>query len=59
MTGKMQGGARFDLFLEGEELTVIDKQTGETIKAVKSKAENYKGKVSKKRWRIPWQKEKG
>ncbi len=59
MTGKMQGGARFDLYLDGEELTVLDKQTGEMIKAVKSKAENYKGKVPMKRWRIPWQKEKG
>lgn len=59
MTGKMQGGARFDLYMEGEELTVVDKKTGETIMAVKSKAENYKGTVPMKRWRIPWQKEKG
>ena len=59
MTGKMQGGARFDLYLEGEKLTVIDKQTGEAIEAVKTKAENYKGTVPKKRWRIPWQKGKG
>lgn len=59
MTGKMQGGARFDLYLDGDELTVIDKETGETIKAVKSKAENYKGTVPMKRWRIPWHKDKG
>lgn len=59
MTGKMQGGARFDLHLEGEELTVVDRQSGEIINAVKSKAENCKGNVPMKRWRIPWQKEKG
>lgn len=59
MTGKMQGGARFDLYLDGEELRVVDKQTGEMMNAVKSKAENYKGNVPMKRWRIPWQKEKG
>lgn len=59
MTGKMQGGARFDLYLDGEVLTVVDRQSGEIIKAVKSKAENYKGKVPMKRWRIPWHKEKG
>ena len=59
MTGKMQGGSRFDLYLEGEELTVIDKQTCETHKAVKSKAENYKGTIPMKRWRIPWQPNKG
>lgn len=59
MTGKMQGGARFDLFLNGEVLTVVDKRTGETQIAVKSKAETYKGKVPMKRWRIPWQPEKG
>lgn len=59
MTGRMQGSARFDLYLDGEVLIVVDRQTGETIYAVKSKAENYKGSVSMKRWRIPWQKEKG
>jgi len=59
MTGKMQGGARFDLYLKDDGLTVIDKQTGETIKAVKSKTESHKGKTPVRRWRIPWQKEKG
>lgn len=59
MTGKMQGGARFDLFLEGEELTVIDKQTGEDVKAIKCKTQTRNGKKCQKQWRIPWHKEKG
>lgn len=59
MTGKMQGGARFDLHLEGEELTVVDKQTGKTIKAIKCKTQTRNGKKCQRQWRIPWQKEKG
>ena len=59
MTGKMQGVSMFDLHLDGEVLTVVDRQSGESITAMKSKAENYKGKVPMKRWRIPWHKEKG
>ena len=59
MTGKMQGGARFDLYLEGEELTVVDKQTRKTIKAISCKTQTRNGKKCPRQWRIPWQKEKG
>lgn len=59
MTGKMQGGARFGLYLEGEELTVVDKQTGETIKAIKCKTQTRNGEKCQRQWRIPWQKERG
>lgn len=59
LTGKMQGEARFDLSLEGEELTVTDRRTGKTTKAEKAASRPRKGGEPTRRWRIPWAKDKG
>jgi hypothetical protein len=56
-TGKMQGGARWELELHEHDdgLTVREVATGKTYEAVKS--ETFKGKH--KRWRIPWDNKAG
>lgn len=59
MTGKMQGGARFYLYRDGDDLTIVDTETGETHKGILARREVYKGKSGEKKWRIPWNVEGG
>lgn len=59
MTGKMQGGARFYLHRNGDELTIVDTETGETHQGTLARQEVYKGSIRQKKWRMPWKPEEG